>query len=75
MVFNENTDYDFIVPSKQGRTQLIYSTELKIEHVFENFRGDCPVDLPLTAVSASKSCQHHLETRAAKVWDLVQSDQ
>ena len=33
MVFNENTNYDFILLSKQSRTQLIYSTE----HVFKNF--------------------------------------
>jgi len=32
MVFNENTNYDVILLSKQGRTQLIYSTE----DVFEN---------------------------------------
>ena len=42
---------------------------------FWKFRGGLPVALPLIAVSASKTCQHHLETRAAKVWDLVQSDQ
>ena len=42
MVFNENTNYDFILLSKQGRTQLIYSTE----HVFENFGAECPVALP-----------------------------
>jgi len=71
MVFNENTNYDLILLSKQGRNQLIYSTE----HVFENVGGDCPVSLPLITVTASKTCQHHLETRAAKVWDLVQSDQ
>jgi len=35
--FNENTIYDFILLSKQGRTQLIYSTELTTEHLFENF--------------------------------------
>jgi len=39
MVFNENKNYDFILLSKQGRTQLIYSTELTTEHVFENFGG------------------------------------
>jgi len=39
MVFNENTNYDFILLSKQGHTQLIYSTELTTEHVFENFGG------------------------------------
>jgi len=38
MVFNENTNYDLILLSKQGRTQLIYSTE----HVFEQFRGGLP---------------------------------
>jgi len=76
MVFNENTYYDFMLLSKQGRTQLIYSAELTTERVFENFGGgDCPVALPLIAGSASKTCQHHLETTAAKIWDLVQSDQ
>jgi len=39
MVFNENTNYDFILLSKQGRTQLIYSTELTTEDVFENLFG------------------------------------
>ena len=39
MVFNENTNYDFILLSKQGRIQLIYSTELTTEHDFENFGG------------------------------------
>jgi len=34
-----------------------------------------PVALPLIAGSASKTCQHHLEARAANVWDFVQSDQ
>jgi len=32
--------------------------------------GNCPVDLPLMAGSASKTCQHHLQTRAANLWDL-----
>jgi len=45
MVFNESTNHDFILLSKQGRTQLIFSTE----HVFENFGGNCPVALPLIA--------------------------
>jgi len=35
MVFNEITDYDFILLRKQGRSQLIYSTE----YVFENLGG------------------------------------
>jgi len=35
MVLNENTNYDFILLSKQSRTQLIYSTK----HVFENLGG------------------------------------
>jgi len=42
MVFNGTTNYDFILVSKQGRTQLIYSTELTTEHVFENFRSEFP---------------------------------
>jgi len=54
MVFNETTNYYFNLLSKQGRTQL-YSTELTAEHVSENFGGDCPVTLPLTAISASKT--------------------
>ena len=65
MVFDEITNDDFILLSKQGRCHLIYSTELTAEHVFENFWGNCPVALPLTAGSANKTCQHHLETGAA----------
>jgi len=42
MVFNENTNHYFILLIKQGRTQLIYSTELTTEHVFENFGGELP---------------------------------
>jgi len=38
MVFNETTNYDLILLSEQGRTQLIYSTEITTQHVFENFR-------------------------------------
>jgi len=38
MVFNKNTNNDFILLSKQGRTQLVYSTE----HVFEKFGGELP---------------------------------
>jgi len=37
--------------------------------------GNCPVAVLLIAASASKTCQRHLETRAANVWDLVHSDQ
>jgi len=47
MVFKETTNYDFILLSKQGRTQLIYSTELTTEHVFENFEGALPGCSPL----------------------------
>jgi len=43
--------------------------------MFLKISGDCPVALLLTAGSAGKTCQHPLETRAANVWDLVQSDQ
>jgi len=74
MIFNETTYYYYLL-SKQGRTQLIYSTELTTEHVFENFGRNCPVALPLIARSPSKTCQRHLETRAANVWLLVQSNQ
>jgi len=42
MVFNETTNDVFILLSKQGRIQLIYSTELTTEHVFENFGGELP---------------------------------
>jgi len=80
MVFDEITNYDFTLLRKQGRSQLIYSTELTTEHVFENFehvfeKGNCPVALHLIARSANKTCQNSLETGAANVWDLVQSDQ
>jgi len=51
----------FYLLSKHGCTQLIYSTELTTEHVFEIFLGNCPVALPLIAGSASKTCQCHLE--------------
>jgi len=61
MVFNETTNHDFIVLSKQGRTQMIYSTDLTTEYVFENFGGYFPVAFPLIAGSASKTCQYHLE--------------
>jgi len=30
--------------------------------------------LSMIAGSVGKTCQHHLETRAANVWDFVQSD-
>jgi len=49
MVFNETTNYDFILLSKQGRTQLKYSTELTTEHIFENFEEDLPSCTPLIA--------------------------
>jgi len=67
MVFNETTNDDFILLSKQGCTQLLYSTELTTEHAFENVGGNCPVAPPLIAGSASKAFQHHLETRTASV--------
>jgi len=47
MVFNEITNYGFISLRKQGRSQLIYSTELTTEHVFENFMGELPGCSPL----------------------------
>jgi len=61
MVFNETTNYDLIILSKQGRTQLIYSTELTTEHVFENFGRELRGCSPLVAGSATKARQYHLE--------------
>jgi len=57
MVFNETTNNDFNLLSKQGSTHLTYSTE----HVFENFEGELPDCSPLIAGSANKTCQYHLE--------------
>jgi len=31
---------------------------------------NCPIDLLLIAGSASKTCQHHLQTKAANLFDL-----
>jgi len=42
MVFNENTNNDFILLSKQGGTQLVHLTELTTEQVFEKFGGELP---------------------------------
>ena len=62
----ENTNYDYILLSKQGRTQLIYSTELTTEHVFKNFGGGLPGCSPpncsisqqdLSASLRNKSCK------------------
>jgi len=46
--FQLNKNY-YSLLSKQGRTQLIYSTE----HVFENFGRNFPIALPLIAGSAA----------------------
>ena len=51
--FQLNKNY-YSLLSKQGRTQLIYSTELKTEHVFENFGRNSPIALPLIAGSAAR---------------------
>jgi len=42
MVFDEITNYDFMLLSKQVRSQLMYSTELTTQHVFENFWEELP---------------------------------
>jgi len=44
--FQRKHNHDFILLSKQGHTQLIFSTELTTEHAFENFGGNCPVFSP-----------------------------
>jgi len=54
MVFNEMTNHDVYLLSKQGHTQLIFSTELTTEHVFENFGRIFPVALHLIAGSAAR---------------------
>jgi len=66
MVFNETTNYDFNVPSKQGRTQMIFAGKqndcnlmlyLTTKHVFGNFWGAiCSVVLHLVAIS---QCRHN----------------
>jgi len=61
MVFNETTNHDFILLSKQGRTKLIYSTELTSEHVFENFGGELSSCSPHDCRISCKTCQYHLE--------------
>jgi len=65
MVFNETTNHGFILLSKQGRTELIYSTELTSEHVFENFRGqlsgcsphDCRIISKLVSITYNSGSQ------------------
>jgi len=57
MLFNETTNNDFILLSKQSSTHLTYSTE----KVFVNFVGKLAGCSPLIAGSASKTCQFHLE--------------
>jgi len=61
MGFNENTNHDFILLSKQRRTQLIHSTELTTEHVFENFGGELPGCSSRDCGISCKTCQYHLE--------------
>ena len=68
VVFNETINCNFILLSKQGRTQLMYSTQLTTEHVFENFGGNCPVALPLIPGSACKTCQHHFTVVLKLSW-------
>jgi len=64
--FQQNTNYDFILLSNQGRTQLIHSTQPTSEHVFENFGGGLPGCSPpncgisqhdLSASLRNKSCK------------------
>jgi len=46
MVFYDIANYDFTLLSKQGRSQLIYSTEVTTEHVFENLGRELPGCFP-----------------------------
>jgi len=71
MVFNETTKYDFLylasraAPSRYIQLNMFLKISGEIDRLL----------LPLIAGSASKTCQHHPETRAANLWDVVQSDQ
>ena len=71
MVFNGTTNYDFTyLASKTAPSWYI-----QLNMFLKMSEGSAQLLLPLTAGSASKTCEHHLETRAVNVWDLVQSDQ
>jgi len=78
MVFNETTNYDFSLPRKQVRFQLIFSRgwclilHRKLNMFLKFLGGQMPGSL-LVAGSASKACQRQLETRAGNFWDLVQA--
>jgi len=71
MVFNETTNYDFTyLASKTAPSWYI-----QLNMFLKMSGGIARLLLPLIAGSASKTCEQHLEIRAANVWDLVQSDQ
>jgi len=70
MVFNEPNIITICLAGKAAPSRYI-----QYWIYFWKFGGNCAVALPLIAGSAGKTCQHHLETRAASVWNFVQSDQ
>ena len=72
--FSTNPQIMTLCTYKQGHTQLIYSTELTTEYVFEYFGGIARLLSPECGISC-KTYQHHLETRAENVRDRVEIDQ
>jgi len=71
MVFNETTNYDFTyLASKTAPSRYI-----QLNMFLKMSGGIARLLLPLIAGSASKTCEHHLETKAVNVWDRVESDQ
>ena len=75
MVFNKTQIMALFYWASKAAPSWYIQLNQQLNMFLKVSRGDCPVALPLIAVSTTKTCQHHLETRAAKVWDLVQSDQ
>jgi len=71
MVFNEPKIITIYLAGKSAPSWYIqYWT------CFWKFRGELPgCSLPNCGISWQDLYQHHLETRAASVWDFVQSDQ
>jgi len=69
MVFNQQKIITLYFASKDAPSWYIQL------NMFLKILRELPDCSPLIAGSAGKTCQHHLETRAANVWDLVRSHQ